>query len=758
MTDQEIKKAFSLFGISDPTTEEIQWYTDRMKSDPKQSDWYLSTIKQARHNNTGSKSNTNFQTSFERSKDQDWSKSKNYFHPILGAGERWRTSLDNGTNPINGLVNVSVPTMLLYGAVTNPVGTLGAIGGGFGLTTLGNVVTDSKSGGKYKSVAGLIQDKTGVSRLGAEFANPLTWIGGAKGYKLGTNFMNKLYSKFSTLFPKATTRFFYPKSQPTTAISGASEQIALPGNTRIALQASKTPLYLPESRFTALNTVREIGPSETSIVLQPKTTTAGYQDYWLKGSQQTTPISIGSVKLGNQSSGNTAGKQTNNLTWYRKTYPGPMIKSLMEGNPLEKQLSKQGTISLNSLKAHIAKGNAMEKEVMNAALQQFKGQDKIDYNDFRKAVQDSLIRYKRTPDTRFEEYGAGRLAIKNNLYDVGDKVLSDLSKKGYDVEDSVDYDGLITYFITDKTSGKEYVFSDYGDILNFAKVHTPDIYNRYINDYDRIKFNTFTFSSNKIPNGSSKHYSENTLGHSRTYVLPSEPDILHVMESQSDWAQQQIGKFTMPLDDFKTNPKTNQPFTPEELSEFRSVMAQRNYLTDNYLQRQLQENLLYAAENGLKKMRYPTPETAATIEGYKKNMPIENSALDFWVQRRVDLNNELTNKNIQFQKARSNGNYLEYRVLGGELKDLLDFIDECDQKIDELKLDPSQVEYSKEYMTILKKYADFPKMYEKLYGKGTVRTVTDDNGNTWYEVDVPDNFLQREWQYKRGGKLKYYNK
>ena len=62
MTDQEIKKAFNLFGISDPTAEEIQWYTDRMKSDSNQSDWYLSTIKQARHNNKGSKSNTNFQT------------------------------------------------------------------------------------------------------------------------------------------------------------------------------------------------------------------------------------------------------------------------------------------------------------------------------------------------------------------------------------------------------------------------------------------------------------------------------------------------------------------------------------------------------------------------------------------------------------------------------------------------------------------------------------------------------------------------
>ena len=60
-------------------------------------------------------------------------------------------------------------------------------------------------------------------------------------------------------------------------------------------------------------------------------------------------------------------------------------------------------------------------------------------------------------------------------------------------------------------------------------------------------------------------------------------------------------------------------------------------------------------------------------------------------------------------------------------------------------------------MTILKKYEAFPKMYEKLYGKDKVRIVTDAKGNTWYEVDVPDNFLQREWQYKLGGKLNYLN-
>ncbi len=60
-------------------------------------------------------------------------------------------------------------------------------------------------------------------------------------------------------------------------------------------------------------------------------------------------------------------------------------------------------------------------------------------------------------------------------------------------------------------------------------------------------------------------------------------------------------------------------------------------------------------------------------------------------------------------------------------------------------------------LQILKKYADFPKMFERLYGKGTVRTITDTRGNTWYEVDVPKDFLNSEWQYRQGGKLNYIN-
>ena len=54
-------------------------------------------------------------------------------------------------------------------------------------------------------------------------------------------------------------------------------------------------------------------------------------------------------------------------------------------------------------------------------------------------------------------------------------------------------------------------------------------------------------------------------------------------------------------------------------------------------------------------------------------------------------------------------------------------------------------DYLPEHKTILKKYSDFPKQYKKLYKNADVRIITDEKGNTWYEVDVPKNYLNSEW-------------
>ena len=47
-----------------------------------------------------------------------------------------------------------------------------------------------------------------------------------------------------------------------------------------------------------------------------------------------------------------------------------------------------------------------------------------------------------------------------------------------------------------------------------------------------------------------------------------------------------------------------------------NIIPNQDRMVKTYTLRQIQENLQYAASKGQTKMRYPTPETAAKIEGY----------------------------------------------------------------------------------------------------------------------------------------------
>lgn len=90
--------------------------------------------------------------------------------------------------------------------------------------------------------------------------------------------------------------------------------------------------------------------------------------------------------------------------------PGWMLKSLMQGNPLEKQLSKDGTISVTNIQNHIKKGSDIEKYVVDKVLNdKFAGQSKISYRDFKHAVQNELISYRHEPNSGYEDYGMDRI-------------------------------------------------------------------------------------------------------------------------------------------------------------------------------------------------------------------------------------------------------------------------------------------------------------------------------------------------------------
>ena len=369
--------------------------------------------------------------------------------------------------------------------------------------------------------------------------------------------------------------------------------------------------------------------------------------------------------------------------WHIARYPGYQLKGLMSGSPLERQISKTGTININQLNAYFNKASQIEKEIANKVLtEKFAGQKTIDYNQFKKAIQDELITYSTKPETKFSTYGMDRL---------GFNVIKESDGAG----------GIVEYL-------------------------------------PKIRTNTFTFESPRIPIGNSKHYNATTLGHSRTYTLPGEPNVLHVMESQSDWAQQAFKGRQKPvqMNQIVYNEQTGSFENPNPI-EYTKYSPQEEYLIKNYLQRQLQENLKYASEHGQTKMRYPTSDTAAKIEGYEKKtitdpkIQDEYRALD---QERTQLYNEQRNLGIfDLKNDIINKRLSEIELREQELNSMLD--------------------YSPEHQTILKKYSDFPKLFQKLYKGQNVRTVTDAKGNTWYEVDVPKGYLSREWQYKQGGKF-----
>lgn len=425
------------------------------------------------------------------------------------------------------------------------------------------------------------------------------------------------------------------------------------------------------------------------------------------------------------------------LQYQIERLPGYMLKSLMEGNALEKQLSKAGTISTNSITAHAAKASEVEKSVIGKVLQseQFAGKKSIDYNQFRRAIQDELITYDRVPSIKYEDYGVDRLGYE--IYpkyqeDNAVQQYNDIITRIHDFELLNGTRSILTRRTRNDPAARQRleqwnrseIGQQYHQLMNefdeFFRTHPgfqtefleANVNRKMVGHAGDIDLNTYTFESPRIPVGNGKHYNDNTLGHSRTYTTKDEPQILHVMESQSDWAQD--GRHILN----KANP------TP----------VQEQHLIKNYQQRQIQENLKYAAQHGQTKMRYPTSETAAKIEGYSKQSPNhvdENIIEQFW------------NDNKELQEI----NWRDY--YNGNINSLSDYIiktvgqDKYNKFLDKI----GNSTYSPQHQTILKKYADFPKQFKKLWKDQEVRTVSDKKGNTWYEVDVPKNFLNREWIY-----------
>lgn len=121
----------------------------------------------------GGTPSTDTRTAAERNRD--------YWHPIKGAKERFKSSMRNETNPLVGLERTVMPAMAGAALVTTPATVLGGL--------LGSETVNNATGGFGQWLEG----KVGIPAEVGEYLNPGAVYGGGKGLNVTKN---KLVSKF----------------------------------------------------------------------------------------------------------------------------------------------------------------------------------------------------------------------------------------------------------------------------------------------------------------------------------------------------------------------------------------------------------------------------------------------------------------------------------------------------------------------------------------------------------------------------------
>ena len=450
-------------------------------------------------------------------------------------------------------------------------------------------------------------------------------------------------------------------------------------------------------------------------------------------------------------------KPTNVKTsWQAQELPGLHLSSTMEGGPISKIIEpKTGLINLDQALTIIGKesGGATKVDIIKKAL----GKDipkKIDYNDFRKTVQDQLIPL--------------------------DKEIISTSRSGYNI-DKLGYTQTTGAFgrkpkdiLNDIENTKERLFNMEQQGNPLGEKWTENLRKTlkgFVEEYDNMPLENQTIrlgNKNKFGRGTSSEVHTNpeeTLGHAHFLRDAETPDVLTVTQIQSDAFQGTHRAMPKSLEEaeFSLNQLENiQKTRAEMLKGFRAEnntekikvyeelfenqekqnllsraevenFGQKSLLDKNHQERYLQEIVDYAGKRGdINKVRVPTPETAAKVQKY---YGIDTE--DFIKQYRDALNvspAELVKKVSGLPESERK---LIQSVLNGERKGKI---------------------YDTNAETILKKYAEQPKVIKKVFGKEP-NIITDGKGNSWYEFDIPNKFKGGKGEikaFKDGGWLNKY--
>ena len=380
--------------------------------------------------------------------------------------------------------------------------------------------------------------------------------------------------------------------------------------------------------------------------------------------------------------------------WQMQELPGLHLKSTMEGEAISKIVEpKTGLVNVEQALGIIGKESGGADKV--ALIKQGLGENipkKMDYNEFRKTVQDQLIPLEKQFSEHASDYGLSKLGYgkyKTVINERGNPILQPLKGKN----------------------------------LEPLENQTLILGNK-----------------NKFGRGSSAHGNpEETLGHVHFLRDAETPDVLTVTQIQSD-AFQGTHRI-MPKTQQEALEKVNK--LKEEGVEIKSMFGdgkessnavlanyekhlqldeasaknftQKQLLDKNHQERYLQELVDYAGKRGdVNKVRVPTSETAAKVQGYSKTdrVTIKNPNLNT-----LDMDNSALKKFIEFRKeglskeeiVKKMDSDFSYQELSLEDKKFVDDI--YNEPLENINISH---DYQSESKTILKKYSEQPKTIKKL--------------------------------------------
>jgi hypothetical protein len=557
--------------------------------------------------------------------------------------------------------------------------------------------------------------------------------------------------------------------------------LALKGLAKPALEAAGK--YLTEK--TALKNAYKLKPYAFKPPTSTQRVTRGPVNYWeepgfAKRNPNFNPEAYANSPTGSPSASRDIPEgmapyiKVDNVTpnvkpsWKSQELPGLHISATMEGGPISKIIEpKTGLINVDQALTIIGKesGGASKVDMIKQSL----GKDipkKMDYNDFRKTVQDQLIPLDREVVNTFRSsYNIDRLGYtKTN--DLGKELM--LNRINNTREEILKFE----------TKGTPEGWEDY-----FKRI--KEDLETDLKDYSNLPLENQTIrlsNKSKFGRGADTHGNpEETLGHIHFLRDAESPDVLTMTQLQSD-AFQSTNR-TMPKSkeaaefslsrmkeheealknmyskarpapekglDIYDNPnwyelpdgkliskeQLSDPLTQKRLNELRQIelenFSQKSLLDKNHQERYLQELVDYAGKRGdINKIRVPTSETAAKVQGYRQTSLTGDNAPGFGkLQEEISV-----------------------AVRQGDQQKVNDLM-----KVHDEMLKTPYKTYRSDEQTILKKYSEQPKVIKKVFGVEP-KTVKDSKGNSWYEFDIPAKFKEGKGEikaFKEGGWLNKY--